>query len=216
VPQLFPPVANVLARWSLAALLVFLGAGAWAWTAFTRSDYLTRVNHAPAQPVPFSHQHHVGRIGIDCRYCHASVADSAFAGLPPTHTCMSCHSQLWRDAPMLDPVRRSLAAGVPLRWIRVYDLPDFVYFDHSVHVRQGIGCTTCHGPVGEMPLTRKVADLSMRWCLNCHAKPERYVRPREEVFNPDYTPPADQQALGARLVREYGIQRRIDCSTCHR
>jgi hypothetical protein len=168
------------------------------------------------QPVPFSHKHHAGGEGIDCRYCHSSVEDSAFAGMPPTETCMSCHSQIWADSPILEPVRASFRNGEPLRWTRVYQLPDFVYFDHSIHVYKGIGCSTCHGRVDQMPLTFRANALQMDWCLGCHREPERSVRPRELVFQMDYKPPVDQLALGRRLVAEYKIQKLTDCYTCHR
>jgi len=171
-----------------------------------------------AQNVPFSHKHHVGENGLDCRYCHTSVEQSSFAGLPPTTTCMTCHSQLYRSAPLLAPVRNSLAEDRPLVWRRVNRLPDFVYFNHSIHVHKGVGCTTCHGPIERMPLTWRAKPLTMAWCLDCHRNPEGRLRPREAVFETDWQPPPDQQALGRELVRRYGIDtgRLTDCSVCHR
>jgi hypothetical protein len=168
--------------------------------------------------VPFSHEHHVGGLGIDCRYCHTSVETSAFAGLPPTRTCMTCHSQLYTNAAMLAPVRQSLAEGKPIRWVRVNALPDYVYFDHSVHVANGIGCTTCHGRVQEMPLMRQAAPLTMGWCLNCHRDPKPYLRPRDEVFSVSWKPPKDQLEQAKKLLVEYHIktQHLDDCSRCHR
>lgn len=181
-----------------------------------RADYLTEVRVVRAQPVPFSHKHHVAGIGIDCRYCHTSVETSSFAGLPPTETCMSCHSQIWATSPTLEPVRQSFRTNTPLHWRRVHDLPDFVYFDHSIHVAKGIGCSTCHGRVDQMPLMWRENSLLMEWCLGCHREPERYVRPREAVFQMDWTPPRDQLAAGRRLVEAYHIRKLTDCSTCHR
>jgi hypothetical protein len=168
------------------------------------------------QPVPFSHKHHVMDDGIDCRYCHTTVEQSAFAGVPPTQTCMNCHSQIWAQSPVLEPVRESFQTGQPLQWNRVTDLPQFVYFSHDIHVQKGIGCSTCHGQVDQMPLTTKAQPLTMGQCLDCHEHPEQYVRPREEVFNMAYQPPANQTELGQRLVAEYHIQTKISCSTCHR
>jgi hypothetical protein len=169
--------------------------------------------------VEFSHQHHVGGLGIDCRYCHSSVEVSSNAGIPPTYTCMSCHSQIWSDSPTLKPVRDSLADDTPIQWNRVYSLPDFVYFNHSIHVDKGVGCVTCHGRVDQMPLMAKAQTLHMEWCLGCHRAPEQYIRPREEVFNMDWQPPnGDQLTLGRRLVEEYHIQSvsvLTSCSTCH-
>jgi ferredoxin len=214
--QLFHRRTNAIARASiLGAGLALAAAGGLLW-ALVRSGYLTEVGVPRQQPVPFSHKHHVGSEGIDCRYCHSSVEDSPFAGLPPTETCMSCHSQIWADSPMLEPVRASFRTGQPLHWTRVYSLPDFVYFDHSIHVNKGIGCSTCHGRVDQMPLTWRANPLLMEWCLGCHREPERFVRPREEVFNMDWTPPADQLALGRRLLQQYKIQKLTDCYTCHR
>jgi hypothetical protein len=171
-----------------------------------------------SQPVPFSHQHHVGGLGIDCRYCHTSVEHSSFAGLPPTETCMTCHSQLYTQAPLLAPVRESLAADAPLRWNRVNYVPDFVYFNHGIHVSQGVGCSTCHGRVDAMPLMWQAHSLFMKWCLDCHRDPAAYVRPRREVFNMEWQPPPDQRAQGLKLVKEYHVNttQLTDCSMCHR
>jgi hypothetical protein len=168
------------------------------------------------QPVPFSHKHHVSGLGIDCRYCHTAVETSSFAGIPPTETCMSCHSQIWFDSPMLEPVRASFQTGRALHWTRVHDLPDFVYFNHSIHLEKGVGCSTCHGRVDQMPLTLAEHSLLMEWCLDCHRMPERFVRPRGYIFRMDWTPPANQLTLGRRLVKEYGIRKLTDCYTCHR
>src|SRR5881409_1682198 len=153
MPQIFYPSTNTISRVSIAAAVLALTAFALVGGALQRSPYLTEVGVPREQPVPFSHKHHVSGIGIDCRYCHTSVEESSFAGIPPTKTCMNCHSQIWADSPTLEPVRASLREDRSLEWTRVNNLPDFVYFDHSIHVRRGVGCTTCHGPVDQMPLT---------------------------------------------------------------
>ena len=170
------------------------------------------------QPVPFSHKHHVGDVGLDCRYCHTSVERSAFAGMPPTETCMTCHSRLFTDQPLLRPVVKSFADDTPIHWKRVHDLPDFVYFNHSIHIKNGVGCVTCHGRVDKMPLTRRVAPLTMQWCLQCHRDPAPHLRPREHVFDLDWKPQGDRRALGLTLMQAYHITNRslTDCSVCHR
>lgn len=184
---------------------------------FQSSNYYTRVRVPVAdQPVPFSHEHHTRGLGIDCRYCHTTVEVSAFAGLPPTETCMTCHSQIWTNADLLEPVRASYRNNTPLAWTRVNFLPGYVYFNHSIHINKGIGCATCHGAVNEMPLTWAAAPLTMGWCLDCHNAPEKNIRPRSEIYNMDYQQPANQEELGARLVREYKVQKLTDCYTCHR
>jgi len=214
--QVFHPSFNVLLRIAVGVVLVSAAGLGWAYYEGYYSDYFTRANEFREQPVMFSHKHHVDGLGIDCRYCHTSVEVSSSAGIPPTHTCMSCHSQVWTEAPILEPVRESYRTGKPLQWFRVHDLPDFVYFNHSIHVKKGVGCTTCHGQVDQMPLMMQVNTLFMGWCLECHRNPEDYVRPREEVFSVSWVPPADQQELGRKLVEEYQIKSRTNCSSCHR
>ncbi|MGE3541223.1 MAG: cytochrome c3 family protein [Candidatus Tectimicrobiota bacterium] len=214
--QIFYPSTNTFARLSIFGAVFLLAALAWLAAALTRSPYVTQEGVARTQPVPFSHKHHVQGLGLDCRYCHTTVEASAFAGIPPVKTCMNCHSQIWADSPMLAPVRDSFRTGQPLVWTRVHDLPDFVYFDHSIHVHKGMGCSTCHGRVDQMPLMWQNASLQMEWCLACHRAPERFVRPREAVFQMDWEPPPDRAALGAQLVRDYHIQSLTDCSVCHR
>lgn len=217
--QIFPRSANAVAKASLAGvagLVVFLGA-----VVFTlmRSSWATKQNEYVEQPIQFSHAHHVGGVGLDCRYCHTSVEKSSFAGIPPTKTCMNCHSQLWTNAPILEPVRASFREGKNLTWIRVNDLPDFVYFNHQIHIRQGVGCATCHGPVDKMPLMRQAASLLMEFCLDCHRAPEKYLRPRDEVFNMAYEAPSNQLELGRRLKAEYkvaSVEHMTSCSLCHR
>lgn len=188
----------------------------WIGYEIVRSPYEMGQNTPREQPVPFSHEHHAGGLGLDCRFCHVTVEDSSFADIPPTSICMHCHSQLWTVAPALAPVRESYRTGLSIQWTRVYALPDYVYFDHSIHVHKGFGCATCHGRVDQMPLTWQAVPLTMEWCLDCHRHPEAYIRPRSEVFNMQYKPPSDQQELGRRLVHEYGVEKRTSCSVCHR
>ena len=216
--QLFHRRANAIAKASLVGAALVAAGVCSAFYAGGRSDYWTRVGAPLAQPVPFSHEHHVAGLGIDCRYCHTGVEKSAFAGLPPTETCMTCHSQVWKDAPVLQPVRDSLQNHTPLRWTRVHDLPDYVYFNHSIHVNKGVACASCHGRVDQMPITWKTQDLQMRWCLDCHRAPEKALRPRSEVFNMGYEKPRDQIALGRELFLENHIRGEglTDCYTCHR
>jgi hypothetical protein len=219
--QIFPRSANALARSTLfgvLSLVLFVG-----WLIFTlmRSSWATKQNEFVEQPFQFSHAHHVGGMGLDCRYCHTSVEKSSFAGIPPTKTCMNCHSQIWVNAPILEPVRASFRNDKPLSWIRVNDLPDFVYFNHQIHIKQGVGCDTCHGPVDKMPLMYQAKPLLMEWCLSCHRAPENFIRPRAEVFNMNYQVPAEttQRELGLRLKKEYnvaGIEHMTSCSVCHR
>jgi len=216
MPQIFRPSANTLSKLSLASILLLVGGLIGLAMLLGRSSYVTRANEYIEQPVQFSHQHHVLDDGIDCRYCHTSVETSSFAGIPPTKTCMNCHSQIWQTAPILEPVRASFREDRPMRWVRVHDLPDFVYFNHSIHIKKGMGCESCHGRLDQMPLTRQVQSLQMEWCLNCHRNPQDYVRPRSEVFTMGYRPTVAQSVLGPQLVKEYGIKSLTSCSTCHR
>jgi hypothetical protein len=216
MPQIFHRSTNTFSKLSIFGAVFIIAAIAAVLTAINRSGYVTEAGVTREQPVPFSHRHHVGGMGIDCRYCHTSVENAAFANIPPTKTCMNCHSQIWANSPILEPVRESFRTEKSIQWTRVHDLPDFAYFNHSIHVNKGIGCSTCHGAVDNMPLVRQENSLQMEWCLECHRHPERYVRPREEVFNMEYQPPADQVALGSQLVTEYKIQSLTSCSTCHR
>jgi hypothetical protein len=217
--QVFRRRANYLAKASILGGVLFLGLLGGIGFYYARSSYSTMVGVPRIQPVPFSHKHHVGDDGIDCRYCHTSVEESPFAGIPPTQICMNCHTQIWADSPMLAPVRDSFRTGKSLQWTRVYNLPGFVYFDHSIHVNKGVGCETCHGRVDEMPLTWRANTLLMEWCLNCHRDPARYIRPRAVITSMGYTPPEDQLTLGRKLVKEYKIhdtRYMTSCSTCHR
>jgi hypothetical protein len=213
--QVFHRSFNTIYRAIPIALVLGLMIGGSALFEFYESPWATGAKSAVEQPVPFSHAHHVGRLGIDCRYCHSTVEESSFAGMPPTKTCMNCHSQIWFGSDMLEPVRASYRSGQPIQWQRVHNLPDFVYFDHSIHIQKGIGCATCHGRVDRMPLMWQAQPLTMAWCLDCHRQPERFVRPREKVFDMSWQ--ADDQAqLGARLVKQYHVKSKTSCSTCHR
>ena len=214
--QIFHRSANTLSKVSIFGLLTLVASLILLAMVLGRSSYVTRAHEYIEQPIQFSHLHHVLDDGIDCKYCHTSVETSAFAGIPPTKTCMNCHGQLFSTEPILEPVRASFRDNVPLKWIRVHDLPDFVYFNHSIHVKKGVGCETCHGRVDEMPLVQQERSLQMDWCLDCHRAPEKYVRPRSEITTMGYRPSEAQATLGPKLVKEYGIQARTTCSTCHR
>jgi len=221
---------NTVARLTVVGGFLFLLIGGGVAMGFYWSPLGTNVNIAREQEVPFSHRHHVTSMGIDCRYCHTTVESSPFAGIPPTETCMTCHSQVWTEAPMLAPVRDSWDSGKPLNWTRVNDLPDFVYFNHSIHVNKGIGCVTCHGQVDDMPLMMKAQTLHMKWCLQCHKAPEKFIRPQDKVTDMRWTPetntdpvtgkpaPLKQSELGPELVQKYGIHKEqlTNCSVCHR
>ena len=217
--QIFHRSTNYWSRFSIAAVLLFVGFLGWVVVTISWSGYVTGQGVIKDQPVQFSHAHHVGSMGIDCRYCHTTVEESAFANIPPTKTCMNCHSQIWTNAPILEPVRASFRENRPLQWQRVHDLPDFVYFNHSIHVRKGVGCETCHGRVDRMPLMIQKASLQMEWCLDCHRDPAKYVRPRDQIYNLAWERPADDPGLGERLVKEYkigSVDQLTSCSTCHR
>ena len=216
MPQIFHRSTNTIAKVSIFGAVFFIAGLFGLFDEVNRSPWVTQAHVARDQPIQFSHERHVAGNGIDCRYCHTSVEDSSFAGIPPTKTCMNCHSQIFANSPFLEPVRSSFRTGTSIEWTRVDDLPDFVYFNHSIHLHKGIGCTTCHGPVDRMPLMRQEASLQMEWCLDCHRNPEQYVRPRDAVFRADYVKPPDQTELGRRLVAEYQIQKLTSCSTCHR
>jgi hypothetical protein len=216
MPQIFPRSANALARASIVLGLAVAGGGLTVAFALARSSYATRQGVVLEQPVPFSHDHHVAQIGIDCRYCHTAVESSSSAGMPPTATCMNCHNQIWAQSPMLEPVRASLRDNKSLVWNRVYDLPDFVYFNHSIHVAKGVGCVSCHGDVGKMPLMYQKPTLQMDWCLSCHRDPVANLRPRSEVTNLAWQAPEDLPALQRALAAEYHVQSKVSCSTCHR
>lgn len=216
MPQIFGRKANDLSRLSIAIGIVLVIGLLWAGDHFQKSPYVTEVNYIKDQPVPFSHKHHVAGLGIDCRYCHTAAEKSASAGIPPTATCMNCHSQVWNESPMLAPVRDSFSSGKPIPWVRVHDLPDFVYFNHSIHLAKGVGCTTCHGPIDKMDITWKHNTLYMGWCLDCHRNPEKFVREKKDVFRTDWQPGPDQVHLGQQLVEKHHIiKNNVNCSVCH-
>ncbi len=230
--QIFHRSTNTLSRATIFGAVFVVAILGWVLMELERSPYITYAGVRKTQPVPFSHQHHVTGLGIDCRYCHTSVENSSFAGIPPTKTCMNCHSQIWTNAQLLEPVRASYKSGESLQWSRVNQLPDFVYFNHSIHVNKGVGCNTCHGPVDRMPLMYQQESLQMEWCLSCHRDPGKNLRPRSEVFNMRYEQPtashpvevdgqsyASQAELGAALIQKYSVRNAKDitsCSTCHR
>lgn len=215
----FHPLFNTVAKASIFGGVLLVGGTVWVASAVERSPYVTDAGVPRQQPVPFSHEHHVRGLGLDCRYCHTSVQDSGFAGLPPTKTCMSCHTKIWTNAELLEPVRQSWQTGTPIHWQRVDVLPDYVYFNHSIHVAKGIGCSTCHGRVDLMPLTYQAQSLQMEWCLTCHREPEKFLRPRDQIFNMQWKAPPDQDRVGPQLASEYHLlskQLLQNCSLCHR
>lgn len=220
MPQLFHRRANTISRVSIYGAIIVLAFIVWALYEIQRSPYNTRAFVARPQPVQFSHKHHAGDDGIDCRYCHTTVEVSSFAGIPPTSTCMNCHSLLFANTPYLAPVRESFKNDKPLEWTRVHDLPEFVYFNHSIHVNKGIGCSSCHGRVDEMPLMWNVVSLHMEWCLGCHRDPAKHIRPRDQIVNMNWPPPGyDQEAEGKKLLKQYNVkpvEAITNCTTCHR
>jgi hypothetical protein len=228
--QLFHPAANTVARASIGFIAILAGFIGWLGYEAQGSPYVTRQGIVRDQPVPFSHEHHVRGLGLDCRYCHTSVENSSFAGIPPTETCMTCHSKVWTNANLLQPIRDSWQTNQPIRgyggdrqdaagWVRVHHLPDFVYFNHSIHVNKGVGCSTCHGRVDEMPLMYQNASLQMEWCLDCHRDPNKNLRPRDQIFNMEWEPPADQAEKGKKLAELYHVaplEHLQTCYVCHR
>jgi hypothetical protein len=230
MPQIFHPSMNTIARASIFGAVFILAGIGWILWLFYRSSYHTQVGVARPQPVEFSHEHHVGGLGIDCRYCHTSVETSSFAGIPPTQICMQCHSQIWADSPKLEPVRASFRTGQSIAWTRVHDVPDFVYFDHSIHIAKGVGCVECHGRVDTMPLTWRTETLHMSWCVDCHRDPEPHILPRELVFSMEPWHGENQDAeekeekddnllasnTSADLMKAHQIGNPTSCSVCHR
>jgi hypothetical protein len=222
MPQIFHHSTNPLARATIFGAAFILLAALWVGAQISRSSWNTGQWVERQQPVQFSHKHHVGDDGIDCRYCHTSVETAASAGIPSTAVCMNCHKQIWADSPYLEPVRSSFATGKPIEWVRVHDLPDYVYFNHSIHVNKGVGCSTCHGQVDQMPIVYEASTLQMEWCLGCHRAPEKFVRPKGKVFDMSYrTVNKTENDLkeAKSLMAEYKIQPPkvlTSCSTCHR
>ncbi|NUL81434.1 MAG: cytochrome c3 family protein [Armatimonadetes bacterium] len=218
MPQIFPESSNTIARASLVGGILLVAGTLVTGSQITRHSFGTDAKVAIEQPIPFSHKHHANELGIDCRYCHTTVETSKFAGIPPTETCMSCHSQIWTNSPLLEQLRNSLKDNKPIEWTRVNRLPDFVYFDHSIHVNKGISCFTCHGDVQEMQLTYKNEPFFMKFCLDCHREPELFIRPKDQVLNWKYKAEVNQRELGERLVHDFDIKKGqlTDCWTCHR
>ena len=229
MPQIFPKALNPIGRIIVIGLPILAASTGVAAAAFYRSSYATGVNEVPPQPVAFSHAHHVGQLGIDCRYCHTTVESSGFANVPATKTCMNCHQQIWQGADLLAPVRESFKLDKPIEWNRVNNLPHYVYFNHSIHVAKGVGCASCHGRLDEMNLTMQAKTLLMEWCIACHRAPENHLRPKEEVTSMTYTPEKyteahggaskTQKELGLELKKEYKVRDAItmtSCSMCHR
>jgi len=217
--QFFHSSSNFVARLSLVLVVAGAGGALSGIIITSRTPYNTNQGKPVNQPVPFSHKHHVKGLGIDCRHCHFSVEDSGFAGIPPTKTCMTCHSQIWSEAPMLEPVRESYRTDESIEWVRVHDLPDYVYFNHSIHIAKGVGCQTCHGQVDEMPLMEKENTLQMDWCMECHWHPEANLRPKSEITSMTWEPPSDndeRMKLAHELAEEYNVRSKVSCSTCHR
>jgi hypothetical protein len=214
-PLTFPRWANkalVLVVLSIAVSLAYLV----VFLIYLFAPGTQRVGYEPIQPVPFSHAQHAGLLGMDCRYCHTTVEEAAFAAVPQTSTCMNCHARILPESEQILLVRKSYATGLPVPWIKVHDVPDFVYFNHSAHVVRGVGCVECHGRIDKMEIVSQVEPLTMGWCLDCHRNPELHLRPPEEVTNMAYVPAQEQRVLGAELQRRFDINPGEDCSTCHR
>jgi hypothetical protein len=217
--QIFHRSTNFISKFSVFAGVFLAGIALTGVMFAARSPYLTNQNVTRDQPIQFSHKHHVGDDGIDCRYCHTGVESSATAGVPPTKTCMNCHSVLFNNVGYLEPVRESYRTNKSIQWVRVHRLADYVYFNHSIHVAKGVGCSTCHGTVNEMPLIFQAAPLNMGWCVDCHRNPEAVLRPADQVFNMEWKAPANQAEVGAQFAHERKIRSTADltsCSTCHR
>jgi hypothetical protein len=214
--QVFRPGLVFVLKLGAGAVVVLCAAGILSCRNMAAPG--PAIDSPVVQVPPFSHKHHVSDVGLDCRFCHTTVETSAFAGIPPTSTCMTCHSQLFKNQAILEPVFASFRENRPLRWIRVHRLPDFAYFNHGIHVAKGVGCSTCHGQVDQMPLMWRTQSLEMDWCLGCHRAPEQFVRPRDSVFDMTWRPPPDQLEQGRQLLAAYRIDRSrlTDCSNCHR
>jgi hypothetical protein len=213
---LFSPRSNATFKLVLGVLLGGAALTIGALMLYQRTPYGTGQLHQIAQPVQFDHRHHVQDDLIDCRYCHSSVEKAASAGIPSTELCLNCHSQIWNKSPLLDVVRASWFAGKPIEWTRVHQLPDFVYFNHAIHVNKGVGCVECHGRVDRMAAVEQVQPLTMGWCLDCHRDPNPRLRPREEITNMAWTPDGDPVALGKELAKKYDVEPRTSCYACHR
>ena len=213
---LFPPWSDSLFRLALGGAAAALGGALLALMVYVRSPWKRHQDAPVPQPVQFDHRHHVQDDGIDCVYCHSTVTSSPTAGMPSTGKCMGCHSQIWNQSILLEPVRRSWFSGTPIPWNRVTSIPDFVYFNHAIHVNKGVGCVTCHGRVDQMPAVHKVAPMTMGWCLECHRLPEPHLRPLSAITDMGWDPGGERDAIGARLAKEYGVRHITNCTGCHR
>jgi hypothetical protein len=212
--QVFDRNSNALARASLVLTGLIVIALGVALDQLQRSPWVTKQGQRPDQPIPFSHKHHVEGLGLQCQYCHTSVEKSSYAGIPPTKTCMNCHSQIWTNAAMLEPVRTSWATGASIQWIKVHDLPDYVYFNHEIHVNKGIGCASCHGRVDQMPLMYQQNTLQMEWCLNCHRNPATNLRPTSEIYNMAWAGPSSQKPVWCTTTGKGGATAQaVSCTT---
>ncbi|NBO92435.1 MAG: cytochrome C [Planctomycetia bacterium] len=220
MPQIFHRAFNTISVVSILGVAVLAGLTGGGLYLLVRSPYTTGVGVTRDQPIPFSHAHHVNELGIDCRYCHTSVEDSSYASVPPTKTCMNCHSQIWVGSEMLAPVRESYRTDTSIEWNRVHRVAEFCYFNHSIHIKKGIGCVSCHGRIDHMHLVRQQNTLLMEWCLDCHRQPEKYVRPRDQIYNMNFKPQdagyKNQEEMGKALVEKYEIRSKTSCSACHR
>jgi Cytochrome c7 and related cytochrome c/Class III cytochrome C family len=216
--QIFSPAADTWLRLFILAGLALFAGGTAGIIGFARSAYVTSTDFRPAQPVPFSHRHHAGQLGIDCRYCHSGVETGPQAGLPPTTTCMTCHSQIWTNSSMLEPVRQSLAENKPIVWTRVAKLPDYVFFRHDIHIAKGVGCETCHGRIDAMALTYRAKSFTMQFCLDCHRDPAPNLRPQDRITDMNWKPPADGRVEGEAIAAHEGIRvgELTHCYVCHR
>lgn len=217
--QIFHRSSNFIARLSIFGGVLLAGLALTGLMGAVRTPLYTSQNHFRDQPIQFSHKHHAGDDGIDCRYCHTGVEVSATAGIPPIKTCMNCHSVLFNNVGYLEPVRQAYSTDTSIRWVKVHRLPDYVYFNHSIHISKGVGCSTCHGQVNQMPLMFQASNLEMQWCLDCHRHPENALRPRDQVFNMDWKAPANQAEIGKKLMVERKVlppAQLTSCSTCHR
>jgi len=217
--QVFHRAANNVAKISIVVAVVLAGVAGFVYTQITRSSYLTGRYVEKQQPVQFSHKHHVGDDGIDCRYCHTAVETSSSAGIPPTQTCMNCHTEIWSDSPYLEPVRASFRENKPIEWERVHDLPEYAYFNHSIHIAKGVGCSTCHGQIDNMPAVYQENTLQMEWCLQCHREPEKFIRPKAEIYNMQWQDGDLTAEERLNLKADYKIRSKemlTSCSTCHR
>jgi len=213
--QLFPKWTNKLPVYILlgGGLAVFLVVG-FFW--YYGSPKYTDVGYRPIQPVPYSHKLHAGDLGLDCRYCHVAVERSAVASVPPTQTCLNCHRLIKPESPNLKPVFNSWNTDVPIQWVKVHKIPDYAYFNHSIHITAGVGCETCHGNIRQMEVVEQMKPLSMSWCLDCHRNPAQYLRPLDQITVMEWKAPDNQAEMGKQLMMDRNINPPTNCAGCHR